>query len=337
MPVNKKPELRYQRINDYFNARRGQSSVVRLEDLAETLGISLRQLNTDIKVMREELGAPMTYDTARRGWRYTEEFDLVGGLPLRKQDVLHLRIAVEMLAKGGQLKDFKELPEVLRKIYRASRRWVSDQTPEKAVYFDPLPHYDGARHLSFFLDAVENRRRAEFLYRGFHAETPKNVLFDPYFLRHYDQRWYVGGFSHDPTEGFVRVFPLERIVETPRAAGFFHDKPPQYNAETYWNNIYGITIPPRGRVEEVVLEFNAVQGKYFLSTPFFQPFEIMHHGPEYLTVRLRLMPNIDLVRKLAAYGPDVRVMAPVALAKQIADLHRRAWEAYQPPPAGLVD
>lgn len=331
MPLDKKPELRYQRINDILNRRSSATAVIRLEDLAAELRVSLRQINTDIKVMREELKAPLEYDYRLKGWRYTEEFDYVDRLPLRRQDILHLRIAVEMLAKGGQLKNFKELPGILHKIYKASRRWISDKTPEKAIYFDPLPHYDGAKHLGFFLDAIENYRQITFQYQSFHTNQPKTVVFDPYFLRHYDRRWYVGGFSHDPEELFVRVFPLERIAGQPAATGFFHDKPAQYSADTYWKHIYGITVPPDGKPEEVVLAFTAIQGKYFQSTPFFDPFDILEDTPDKLVVRLLLIPNIDLIRKLASLGQGVKVEAPASLAEALKSFHFKAYQQYLPP------
>jgi predicted DNA-binding transcriptional regulator YafY len=135
-------------------------------------------------------------------------------------------------------------------------------------------------------------------------------------LRHYDRRWYVGGFSHDPEEQIVRTFPLE------------HDKPADYNAETYWKHIYGITVPPKGRVEQVVLAFTPIQGKYFLSMPFYEPFTVLEDTPERLVVQMELMPNIDLERKLTSFGAAVRVLSPEPLALTVKEMHRKAWEQY---------
>ena len=138
----------------------------------------------------------------------------------------------------------------------------------------------------------------------------------------------MGGFSHDPAELFVRVFPLERIAGNPETTGFFHDKPAQYTADTYWKHIYGITVPPQGKVEEVILAFTAIQGKYFTHTPFVEPFDILEDTPEKLVVRLLIIPNIDLTRKLASLGDSVRVEAPLALAETLKSFHLKAYEQY---------
>ena len=44
--------------------------------IAERFGISPRQAQRDIDFLRKSLGAPLAYDTARRGFYYTEPFTL---------------------------------------------------------------------------------------------------------------------------------------------------------------------------------------------------------------------------------------------------------------------
>lgn len=330
MPTNSKLTERYHRIHKIF-ARLGPGSTMKLQDVAEKIGISLRQLNEDIKNMREQ-GAPLEYDHSQRGWRYSEgrEFAIVDDQLLSADDVLNLRMAIETFNKiNNHGKAFGDLPDLFRRIYRASRKWTQPNTYQKHIYFDPLPHYEAAKHLQLFLKAIEETRSVIFEYFPFHTVQPKTVHFDPWFLRHYDRRWYVGGFSHAP-EGFVRTFPLERIEGQPAFQGYFHDRPAQYDASTYWQHIYGITIPPNGQIENVVLEFHSPQNKYFLSTPFFEPFEIVENTAEKLVVRLKLIPNIDLLRKLASLGSDLRVLEPPSLIGQIHDFFQTSLQQYAP-------
>jgi predicted DNA-binding transcriptional regulator YafY len=331
MPKDKNPLDRYRRIHEIFTRRRGSEASIKLQDLADQLGISLRMLSKDMDYMRDK-GAPFEYVPIARAWRYEQgrDFAIIDDQLLSDDDVLNVRMAIELFNKiNNRDKGMGDLPAIFRKIYNASRKWNKAETPQKHIYFDPLPHYQGGKHLRFFLKAIEELQKVEFLYLAFHTEIPKTVLFDPWFLRHYDRRWYVGGFSHDPTENFVRVFPLERIQGTPKIIGFFHDKPANYNAETYWKDIYGITIPRDVEVQEVILEFAPIQGKYFLSTPFYQPFDIVEDAADKLIIRFRLRPNFDLVQKIASLGAQVRVIAPETLREQIQNFHQKALEQYQ--------
>ncbi len=327
MPKDKKPIERLMQINEIFNTRRGSESVVTTRELEDKLGISTRQLRKDFDALRVK-GAPLKYVANLRGWQYTEPFAIIDHLFLSADDLLDLRIAVETLAKVNNLERFQRLPDIFERIRKSFRKWVDREVTEKAIYFDPLPKYDGSVHLSFFLKTIEEFRQVEFKYLAFHATNPKTVLFDPYFLRHYDRRWYIGGFSHTQNENFIRTFPLERIVEQPKLMGFFHDKPKDFNAATYWKYIYGITIPPNGEVEEVILSFPSIQGKYFLTTPFFTPFKILQQSEERLIISMKLIPNFDLIQKLGSLGKQVKVVAPKSLVETMIAFHRESFQQY---------
>ncbi len=330
MPKDKNPVERYRRIHEIFQRRRGSRAIIKVKDLADELGISVRQLGDDMKYMRDK-GAPFEYIATDRGWRYQDgrDFTFVDDQILTDEDVMNIRIAIETFNKiHNRDQSLGNLPKVFHKIYKAARKWTQPGNLQKSIYFDPLPHYEGSRHVRFFLQSIEESRRVEFQYQGYHAPAPKTVVFDPWFLRHYDRRWYLGGFSHDPAEQFVRTFPLERMVGTPRTVGFFHDKPPDYDAESYWRHIYGITVPPGRGVEEVILQFSFIQGCYFLDTPFFEPFEVLERDEEKLVVRIQVIPNIDLVRKIASLGSDLHVVAPESLVQEMRKFHQRAFEQY---------
>ena len=330
MPKDKNPSQRYRRIHEIFTRRSGGDAVVKLEWLAEELGISLRRLSDDMKHMREK-GAPFEYVPTLRGWRYEKDrnFAVLDEQLYSEDEVANVQMAIAMLKKIDPDNTLKKLPEVFLKIYKASRKWNIPEQPGKYVYFDPLPRYEGNKHLAFFLQAIEHSRRVSFQYRSFRPDDPgKTVVFDPWFLRHYDRRWYVGGFSHDPDEMFVRTFPLERIEGTPQFVGWFHDRPSQFDAATYWQHIYGITVPPKGEVEEVVLEFTAHQGRYFTTTPFFEPFTILENDAQKLVVSMRLIPNVDLVQKLGSLGKEVKVLAPHSLVMEMKDFYQKALGRY---------
>jgi predicted DNA-binding transcriptional regulator YafY len=329
MPKDKQPNERYQRIHELFTRRRGKVASIKLEALAEDLGITVRTLQKDMDYM-EERGAPFKYNAATRAWQYEEgkEFAMFDDLMLSDDEVLSIRLAMELFNKiNHKSVNINDFPTIFRKIYQASRKWTKNETPQKHIYFDPLPEYEGGKHLKFFLKAIEDSRSVAFYYQGFHAAEAKKVLFDPYFIRYYDRRIYVGGLSHAP-ENFIRTFPLERIQGIPEVIGFFHDKPPQYNAETYWAHIYGITIPPNTEVQEVILEFDQLQKHYFVSTPFFLPYRVVEDAPDKLVVSMQLKPNMDLKQKLASLGAQVRVLAPASLREELRLFHAKALEGY---------
>jgi predicted DNA-binding transcriptional regulator YafY len=330
MPKRKNPEWRLQRIHELLVARSGSQSVVKSAYLCDVLDIGLRTLRKDMDQLRQ-LGAPLEYVAALYGWRYESKNDFVYNLPiaLTSEDAVLLRVAFETLSKAGQLGGLEEAKSVFEKINKAVRKWNDRTATGKPIYFDPLPAYAGTRLLAFFLKSIEEHRRVVLKYKPYHSGGVREVLFDPWFLRNYDRRWYAGGYSHDPEEGFVRVFPLERIVGEPVVQGYCHDKPRDFDASEYWSNIYGITVPKEGRVERVVLEWYAIQKLYFLDTPFFEPYVVLEDAPDRLRVAMRVIPNIDLIRKIGSYGGEVRVLEPEWLVEKMKGFHLEGVGRYE--------
>lgn len=224
MPIDKKPFERLLRMNEIFNTRKGGRSVVTSKELMSYLGISMRQLRIDIKALKNK-GAPLEYDPVLRGYRYSEPFGISDNIPLSPQDILHLRIAVETLSKVNNLEGFQQLPEIFEKIRSSVDKWVDRQASEKAIYFDPLPRYEGSRHLAFLLRAVEHCYRIKFDYFPFHALESKSIIFDPYFLRHYDRRWYVGDFPTIRMSNLFGLFRWKGLVATPIKSAIFTINP----------------------------------------------------------------------------------------------------------------
>jgi len=327
MPKDKSPTERLLEMNRMFNDRLGSQSVLKSKELTERFGISLRQLRTDTEALKSK-GAPLEYDPKLRGWRYTERFLFTDSLSLSLDDVMQLRIAAETLAPLAHLDIYNGLTEVVKKIQHSVRRWMRENSPARAIFFDAPPSYEGTKHLMFFLKAIEESRRVTFDYHPFHAKSPKSVLLDPYFLRQYAHRWYVGGYSHNPSEGFIRTFPLERIVGKPKHDGFFHNKPENYDPESYWRDIYGISRPPNAQAVGVVLALEPVQGKYFLSKPFFEPFTVLEDSDEHLKVQFKIVVNQELVAEIARLGDRARVLSPPELATQIKGFFEKALGRY---------
>lgn len=323
MPRNSNAFERYQRINNLFNLRKGNQAVVTSVELMQSLGISERQLRTDMQKMKE-IGAPLQYIAAERGWRYEYPFDFSDSIPLSGEDIMKLHLAVATLNQVNQMPEFKGLEDILDKIRRSVSRWVDQKATAKSLFFDALPTYEGTIHLPFFLQAIESNRQVVFEYQSFHASEPRSLVFDPYFLRQHNYRWYVGGFSHDPSEGFIRTFPLERITGEPLFNGCYFKKPDDFDPADYWRQIVGIFRPPGGKPEMITLEFSHLLGRYFLSSPFYEPYKILEESTERLIIQMEIIINIELVRKIASYGKDVRVITPVHFAERIRNFHLEA-------------
>jgi predicted DNA-binding transcriptional regulator YafY len=318
---------RIRRICERMSRETGKDAVLKLADLANDLGISLRQINYDFEYLRDMHDAPLQYDGSLRGWRFTSPF-FITKFELNQEQAVQVWVGLELMKRIGILDSLPELDIAFRGIHSGAREKAKKNTLTKQIYYQDSVQHQGAQYLSTLLHCIDEKRQVSLVYHPFHAKEPKEVVFDPYFLRYFDRRWYVGGFSHDPAEGFVRTFPLDRLVSKPITNGLASKMPPNFQPEDYWKHIFGITVPSNPVIESVDLKFTQLLGKYFTSAPFYSNYEILEESENGLRVRLQIMINIELIRKIASFGKDVQVVSPPSLRQALHNFHRNAIEQY---------
>jgi hypothetical protein len=81
-------------------------------------------------------------------------------------------------------------------------------------------------------------------------------------------------------------------------------------------------------LQEVILSFDPVQGKYIKSLPLHASQEIIHDLPEELQLRLRLYITFDFIMELLSYGERMKVLKPASLVKEVKAAHQKAFEQY---------
>jgi predicted DNA-binding transcriptional regulator YafY len=318
---------RIRRICERMSRETGPKAVLKLADLARDFGIGLRQINSDIEHLRNEHEAPLQYDGRLRGWRFTRPFYIVR-FELTQDQAAQVWVGLELMKRIGVIDSMPSLDTAFKGLHNSAREKAQKATLSKQIYYQDTVQHQGAQYLAFLLHCIEEKRQVRFIYQPFHSNESKEVVFDPWFLRYFDRRWYVGGFSHDPSELFVRTFPLDRIAHMPISTGFAAKKPDTYHPEDYWKHIYGITVPPKPIIETVELSFSLIQGKYFMSAPFYQNFEILEQSETELRISLQIMINIELIRKLASFGQEVNVIGPQSLRQRLREFHRAAADMY---------
>ena len=172
--------------------------------------------------------------------------------------------------------------------------------------------------------AMSKNHMVVFTYAGFARSRPEvGILFAPYFLKLYKQRWYMFG---EKDGGGLRTYALDRVTEMEVTSTRFQ-MPKGIKMETYFGSIVGITSS-KAPVRDVVIQTTATRAKYLRALP-------LHHSQQeethdfYSIFRYRLKLNYELISELMAMGPDVTVVAPRELQMMIVERLRSTLENYK--------
>ena len=192
----------------------------------------------------------------------------------------------------------------------------------------------GNRHyVPVLIRAINQNRQIQFRYIkhetadvNVSAEVPRLRSLHPILLREVADSWYVIGY--DETTAKERTFALDRmsdLILTDDSCAV--PSTVLTNVSELFEHIYGIT-DNSGPVEEIMLSFSPLFGRYVKAKPIHQTQEVVSDTDVECVVRLRLAPNRDLLMHLRSYGDHVKVLQPQSLVQSMTESLRAALGRY---------
>ncbi|MBK8587145.1 MAG: WYL domain-containing protein [Bacteroidetes bacterium] len=289
--LKSKPYSTFNELQDYLENHFEQ---IQMQDDTLNVGFGLRTLQRDIKEIRNTFGIDIEYSRAGKGY-FISNSDSENMNFQRMIDAFDMFNSLN-LAQG-----------VTPYIHLEKRR------PE------------GTDNLYGLLHAIKNRYQVKFSYEKYYeGEVTKRTL-NPYGLKEFRYRWYVLGKENG--EGIVKTFALDRLKDLDVTQTKFAF-PKDYNIEESFRHSFGIIGPNKPHPEEIILSFNAIQGKYIKSLALHHDQEILVNDKTELRIRLRLYVTHDLVIELLSLGSNMKVLKPKSLVKLIKEEHEKAYKQY---------
>lgn len=320
MPKNKQQLRRVQGIDYCLNKQRRTKK----NRLALRFGVTEKTISRTIRIMKNEYDAPILYDND--GYFYSEKFSIPLNLKLSSTEINQLKIAVKTLNQFQHLDIFKDLEGLVQKIENAVHYNLSD-LQKNFIHFESVPFYEGTELIDIFIEAIESYKSIRFDYQSFKTTTPYHHLFHPYALKEHTNRWYVIGYL--PEEDSVTSFALDRIIQNKNLniTNSAFKILPSFSIDQYFQYTVGMTVHSDKNIEEIIMSFSPLQAKYFKSKPF-HPYHIQKENKDQLIVKMHLIPNYELVRKLAGFGNGVKILSPQSLIEEVTTYLKDALNQY---------
>lgn len=342
MPITRSAFQRYRLIDEIISRYPRQYSKQKLFELCrDKCGIrSLSSLEKDIQRLREDHDAPIAYDKRRNGYYYTDPQFRLLRLMLSPDDMEALDYAREVLAATQGASVAGELTNALQKVRQSLdiiREVKSDgretELKRRVVYVEERVLGGNRQYVPVLIRAINQNRQVQFRYHKHDTATvnlaapPERLRrLHPILLREVADSWYVIGY--DETTGKERTFAFDRMSDLDML-----DEPCEVppavltSVSELFEHIYGIT-DSSGPVEEILLSFSPLFGRYVKAKPIHQTQEIVRDTDTECVVRLRLAPNRDLLMHLRSYGEHLTVLQPESLVREFAGSLRAMLDRY---------
>jgi len=183
----------------------------------------------------------------------------------------------------------------------------------------------GTANLYGLVHAIKNHIRIKFDYSGYGSTYCSHKQIEPYFLKEFNNRWYLIG--KDLKDNEVKTFGLDRLSDLETTKRKF-SMPNMEELKNRFKNSYGIYTNLEKEPEEVMLSFTPEKGVYIKSLPLHESQEILVDDDNELRIKLRVYTSIDFVMELLSHGSHVKVLKPASLIEILKADYKKALAQY---------
>jgi predicted DNA-binding transcriptional regulator YafY len=337
MATNKNALIRYKVLDTCF---RNSGRRYFINDLLEACdkvlseidllsnGISRRQLFEDISFMESEEGWSIELTKEREGkkvfYRYTNPSFSINNMPLNEVEINQLKSAIDILSQFKGMPQFEWIHELVPKLKQGL---APDDVSNTIIEFDNNEYLKGIEFLGQLHNAIFYKQVLSISYKPFEEDNPYDLILHPYFLKQYNNRWFLFGYNSE-NQKFDWNLALDRIVAVKELNVEFK-KNTEINWLDYFEDIIGVTKPVGEKTEAVVLHFIGKTGNYMETKPIHGSQKSKWLDENTLEITLDIIINYELERLILSYADSVSVIKPEKLASQICKRLNAAAKLYE--------
>ena len=288
------------------------------ERLAELCGVSARTIKRDMKMMREELGAPILYDTARDGNYYSKPFLLMPEA-FQPEEVMALCLTLEV---ADSFRDTPFAPALKKAIARVRLLQPGGSGPGGAIsaVADPLPLEDVGMVLHFnrLLDAIKSSRQVRIDYHANTSDADSTRVIDPYHLYYSYGLWYVYAYCH--LRQARRDFAIGRISKLETLPGAFTPPDAEALRAQLAQRFSNETPVTPAELTEVRIRFDATGARWIRERAWHPSQQCEEHPDGSITLTLQVMGLAGVRRWLLGFGgAHATPLSPPAFVAEVRE------------------
>jgi predicted DNA-binding transcriptional regulator YafY len=322
--TNKHAIIRYQTLDKCF---RNPGRRYYIEDLIEAcnnsiyeftgtdIGIKRRQIFEDIKFMESPQGWNIPLEHNREGhkvyYRYADKSFSINNQPLNETEENQLKEALLTLSRFKGMPQFEWVDEISA---RLDSGLGLSHNADKIIEFDQNNYLKGLEHITPIYNSILYKKAINIEYKSFKQDANQEIVFHPYFLKQYNNRWYV--FGKNDVSQFIMNLALDRITTIQESKKkFIPNKSIDFNE--YFEDIVGVTLSNEGVVQNIVLKVSNLLFPYIQTKPIHGSQKVKEQGASHTLVSLDLIPNYELESLILSYGEGLEVLQPKSLREKI--------------------
>ena len=334
MSVNKNALLRYQVLDRCF---RNTGRMYFWEDLLNECndalmefdpacgGIGRRQLFDDIRFMESDQGWSIELERIRYGrkvyYRYENPSFSINNQPLNESEAEQIKSALQIFSRFSGTPQFTWVNEMIPML---ETKFGLIPRKKEVISFESNIDLKGLELLIPLFNAIVNKRVINLVYKDFKSEKSYEIILHPYYLKQYNNRWFVLGLREKRET--IWTLSLDRIESIQETNNEYITS--EIDWDDYFYDMIGVTRIPGSETEEVVLRFLPEVAPYVITKPI-HPTQVNKIDSSGLEVKINIILNPELENVIFSYSNRVIVLKPKELRDKIAERLKSAVQLYE--------
>lgn len=317
MATNKHATIRYHALDQCFS-NPGRKYFI--EDLIEACnssiyeytgspeGIKRRQVFDDIKFMESEQGWSIPLDKIRDGkrvyYRYSDKNYSIKKQAINESEVNQLKETLSILSRFKGMPQFDWMEEML---IRLESTFKLKSTINPIIDFEQNPYLKGLNFFTELFNAIHYKKVLEICYQSFNQEKPVKISLHPYYLKQYNNRWFLFGLNENTNS--ISNLALDRIIEIKQVRKQYIENE-TIDFEEYFDDVVGVTVLENKEPIRILLQISKKLYPYIESKPIHGSQKLRERNNEGAIIELSLQLNYEFISLIFSYGEEVTVIEP---------------------------
>ena len=185
----------------------------------------------------------------------------------------------------------------------------------------------GVENVQIILEAIDKQKGIECVYYSFDRATKKQQLLIPYFLKTWEQRWYLAAEPDNHHHG-ISIFALERMGNirlTEKKMLPSND----VTADEYWEGSFGVNHSDNQVPERIVIKVYGAQAEYIRALPIHESQKELERTDEYTIFEYHIVPCFNLFQQLLWHREKLEIIEPKEMREEIKKIAQNIISLYK--------
>lgn len=322
MPVDKQVQLRYEVLNKCFRDLYREYTIDDLVDACNKAmlrefdmedGVSKRTVQNDIANLQMPPYNIRLDENLKNGrkhiYRYYDTNFTLPQFRMNDSDRNKIQAAVNVLENYGG----EPLLDWARALLMQIESGLFGSDSSSVVSFQSNPDLKNISLFGDLLQAILNKKVLKLTYAPFGKDSYVDRVY-PYHLKQFNDRWYLIA----QTVGYDTLghYALDRIESFEEVDMKYLES--DIDFEEYFDDVIGVTVPERLEPLDVVLRVSNNRFNYIKTKPLHLTQRVISEERNHTTIAINVKINKELIALILSFGPDVEVIAPANLRKEVA-------------------